>query len=85
MDYDLALRVFPQETLVEDSIALLATMTNKPAPTLAALKASLNASEDMSPAAATAHELTVFAEYAATQPYGREGYAAFLEKRPPRW
>jgi enoyl-CoA hydratase/carnithine racemase len=85
VDYGLALRVFPQETLVDDSVALLGGMINKPAPALAALKASLQATAEMGVEEATAHELAVFVEYATTQPYGKEGYTAFLEKRPPRW
>jgi enoyl-CoA hydratase/carnithine racemase len=34
---------------------------------------------------AVAFELDAFARYNRTQPYGREGYAAFCEQRTPSW
>jgi enoyl-CoA hydratase/carnithine racemase len=85
VDYGLALRTFPQETLVADSLALLRTMVDKPRPAIAALKASLRATADLPAAAATEHELEVFTDYMGREPYGREGYRAFVEKRQPSW
>jgi enoyl-CoA hydratase/carnithine racemase len=34
---------------------------------------------------AVAFELSTFAAYMRNEPYGREGYTAFREKRPPSW
>jgi enoyl-CoA hydratase/carnithine racemase len=34
---------------------------------------------------AVAFELATFKRYMRDEPYGREGYMAFREKRPPSW
>ena len=53
--------------------------------TIAALKQVMREGLNLSVADGAALELKTFAHYNRTQPYGREGYTAFREKRQPSW
>ncbi|WP_304165522.1 enoyl-CoA hydratase/isomerase family protein [Phenylobacterium aquaticum] len=85
VEYGLALRSVPRARLLEESLAFLATLIDKPRATLAASKAVLQQTADLSLDDAVALELRSFQAYMAGEPYGREGYTAFREKRPPSW
>jgi enoyl-CoA hydratase/carnithine racemase len=52
---------------------------------IAASKAVLQSSADLTLAEAVSLELSTFARYMRDEPYGREGYTAFREKRAPSW
>jgi enoyl-CoA hydratase/carnithine racemase len=71
--------------LREEAIAYARTMTDKPRATLATLKRIMREGHGLSTAEGAALELKEFANYNRTQPYGREGYTAFREKRVPSW
>ena len=83
--YGLALRSVPLATLVEDAKAFAATMTDKPGPALASLKAVFRHGEGLGVAEGAELEMKSFVHYMSTEPYGREGYYAFREKRMPNW
>jgi enoyl-CoA hydratase/carnithine racemase len=85
VEIGLALHVFPAASLVEDAITFARTMTDKPAPAIAILKRIMIEGEEMTVAEGTELELEYFGAYMSTQPYGREGYYAFREKRTPNW
>ncbi len=85
VDYGLAIKSVPRARLLEESRAFLNTLIDKPRAVIAASKAVLQQGEDLTLADAVALELKTFSTYNRTQPYGREGYTAFREKRPPSW
>ena len=75
----------PLADLVAEARAFAASMTDKPRPTLAALKAVLRDGLMLDVADGAALELQAFSHYNRTQPFSREGYRAFREKRLPSW
>ena len=81
----LALKSVPLAALRDEAIAFARSMTDKPRATLAALKRTLREGEGLSIEDGAKLELAAFSHYNRTQPYGREGYAAFREKRAPSW
>lgn len=81
----LALKSVPLATLVEDARAYAKSIVDKPRPAIAALKRIFIAGAQMGVADGTALELDSFVEYMSSQPYGREGYRAYREKRTPAW
>ncbi|WP_293897659.1 enoyl-CoA hydratase/isomerase family protein [Phenylobacterium sp.] len=85
VDYGLAIRSVPRAQLLEESHAFLRTLIDKPRAVLAASKSVLQQAADLTLADAVALELSTFARYMRSEPYGREGYTAFREKRPPSW
>ena len=85
VDIGLAVKSVPLADLLDEAKAFARTMTDKPRPTLAALKAILRDGDGMSIADGAAMELKTFGHYNRTQPYGREGYTAFREGRVPSW
>jgi enoyl-CoA hydratase/carnithine racemase len=85
VEYGLALRSVPLDRLVEEALAFAATLVDKPRPAIAMLKDSLRTGADMNAEDAAEQELQLFARYMREQPYGREGYYAFREKRQPSW
>ena len=85
VDIGLAIKSVPLAGLVAEARAFAKLMIDKPRPTLAALKMIMRDGANMSVAEGAALELKTFAHYNRTQPYGREGYTAFREKRTPSW
>ena len=85
VEYGLAIKSAPRAQLIEESMSFLKTLIDKPRAVLAASKSVLQATEDMTLADAVALELEVFRRYMRDEPWGREGYTAFREKRPPGW
>lgn len=85
VEYGVAIRSVPRAKLLSETRAFLATMIDKPRALLAANKSVLQQEADLTLAEAVKLELSTFARYMRTQPYGREGYQAFREKRQPSW
>ena len=77
-------RVVPLARLAGETEALAATLARGPAAGLAATKDALNRETHMSLEAALDHEASVQAALMA-QPDFHEGFAAFMEKRRPRF
>lgn len=78
----LVARVVPNELLVEDALALAATMATKSPVAVRVAKEAVNAAYEMSLTDALAHERRLFYLLFASDDQ-KEGMAAFLEKRPP--
>jgi enoyl-CoA hydratase/carnithine racemase len=85
VEWGLAIKAVPRAALMAEARAFLATIIDKPAAVIAASKGVLQASDDLALDQAVALELSTFARYMREQPYGREGYTAFREKRQPSW
>ncbi|WP_336951517.1 enoyl-CoA hydratase/isomerase family protein [Sphingobium aromaticivastans] len=81
----LALKSVPLASLVEEARAFAMTMTDKPRPALASLKQIFIDGAELGVSEGAELELRSFVQYMGTQPYGREGYRAFREKREPSW
>jgi enoyl-CoA hydratase/carnithine racemase len=80
----LANRVFPSETFMAEVLAYAETLSRQAPGSLrrgkAALLASLDSTYDEALAREAAHQRDIL--HTAD---GREGFTAFLEKRPPQW
>jgi enoyl-CoA hydratase/carnithine racemase len=76
-------RVVPPERLAAETAALVDALVRGPLDGIAATKDALN-QLNMDLEAALEHEARVQAEL-MTRPDFREGFAAFMEKRPPRF
>ena len=85
VDVGLALKSVPLAGLRDEALAFARTLIDKPRVTLAQLKQIMRDGADLGIAEGAAMELRAFSRYNRTQPYGREGYAAFREKRQPSW
>jgi enoyl-CoA hydratase/carnithine racemase len=85
VEIGLALKSVPLADLRAEAINFARSMTDKPRAAIASLKRLFIGAmaEDVQHAAE--QELRSFVEYMSTQPYGREGYRAFREKRQPEW
>lgn len=81
----LALKSVPRVRLLDEARAYAKTITDKPRVTIATLKRIYIEGAELGVAEGTELELAKFAEYMSSQPYGREGYRAFREKRTPTW
>jgi enoyl-CoA hydratase/carnithine racemase len=81
----LALKSVPLASLLDEARAYARTIIDKPRAAIATLKQIYREGATMGVAEGTELELDRFAEYMGTQPYGREGYRAFREKREPVW
>jgi 2-(1,2-epoxy-1,2-dihydrophenyl)acetyl-CoA isomerase len=77
-------RVVSRERLEAETAALAARLARGPAAGLAATKDALERELPMSLGAALDHEAAVQAEL-MQRPDFREGFAAFMAKRPPRF
>ena len=75
-------RVVPDELLVEDALALAATIATKSPIALRVAKEAVNAAYEMSLTDALAHERRLFYLLFASEDQ-KEGMAAFVEKRTP--
>jgi enoyl-CoA hydratase len=78
----LVARVVPDELVVEDSLALAATIATKSPVALRVAKEAVNAAFELSLTDALAHERRLFYLLFASEDQ-KEGMAAFLEKRQP--
>jgi len=85
VDIGLALKSVPLARLMDEAHAYAASLIDKPRPALAMLKDIMAKGADMAAAQAAEYELAGFARYMREQPYGREGYYAFRERRTPAW
>ena len=85
VDWGLAIKSVPRAKLLDEAKTFLGAIVDKPRATLAASKDILQKTADLDLQEAVAFELATFSRYNRTQPYGREGYTAFREKRPPSW
>jgi enoyl-CoA hydratase/carnithine racemase len=77
-------RVVPRDRLTEETVSLAATLARGPAAGLAATKDALNREMDMDVWSALDHEARVQAELMTRADF-HEGFAAFMEKRRPRF
>ena len=85
VDWGLAIKSVPRARLLDEAKAFLATLIDKPLAVIAASKSVLQAADDLTLQQAVAGELSTFQRYMRDEPFGREGYTAFREKRPPSW
>jgi enoyl-CoA hydratase/carnithine racemase len=85
VSWGLALLSVPRATLLDETAAFVATLTDKPRSCLAALKESLRETDTMTLGDATEYEMKSFVRYMGSEPHGVEGYRAFREKRVPSW
>lgn len=81
----LALRALPRAGLLEGTLALARQMTDKPRACIATNKAVFQRGADAGVAEGVELELQQFMHYMRNEPWGREGYRAFREGRPPSW
>jgi 2-(1,2-epoxy-1,2-dihydrophenyl)acetyl-CoA isomerase len=77
-------RVVPPEGLAAETAALVARLVRGPADGIAATKEALDRELSMDLASALDHEAAVQADLMRGSDF-REGFAAFMEKRPPRF
>ncbi len=77
-------RVVPKDGLDAATRSLVARLVRAPREAIAATKAALNHELTLAIGTALDHEAVVQAEL-MTRPDFREGFAAFMEKRPPRF
>ncbi len=80
----LVAQVTPDELVAEDALALAAAIAQKSPLALRLAKESVNAAYEMSLTDALAHERRLFYLLFASEDQ-KEGMAAFLEKRPPKF
>lgn len=85
VDIGLAIKAVPLANLLEEARVYAKTITDKPRATIAAVKQIFIDGADLGVKDGTELELTSFVRYMSSQPYGREGYRAFREKRTPSW
>lgn len=81
----LAIKSVPLAELDAEARRFAASMTDKPRSALASLKRILIDGAGLDSAAGTELELQSFVRYMSEEPYGREGYRAFRERRVPSW
>jgi enoyl-CoA hydratase/carnithine racemase len=81
----LALKSVPLASLMDEAMALAASIADKPRPAIAALKTVFRDGAELGVADGAELELRAFMRYMSGEPYGREGYRAFREKRLPSW
>lgn len=81
----MALKSVPRAQLLDTGVAFAHSMTNKPRAVIVANKRVFQLGVDAGLAEGAEIELRNFVRYMSTEPYGREGYTAFLEKRQPSW
>ena len=80
----LVTRVVPAEATLESALALAAQIAAMPPLAVAAAKRAINEAYDASLTDGLADERQAFFDLFATADQ-KEGMAAFVEKRPPRW
>ena len=84
LERGLVARVVPDELLVDDSMALAAEIASRAPLALRLAKEAVNAAYEMSLTDALAHERRLFYLLFASEDQ-KEGMAAFIEKRAPRF
>jgi len=85
VDFGIALKAVPADELLNESIAFARTLTDKPRACLASIKSVFQRASAEDTARGAELEIDSFLRYMREQPYGREGYRAFREGRPPAW
>jgi enoyl-CoA hydratase/carnithine racemase len=85
VDYGIALRAVPRDALDGAVDELLAGLVDKPRDCLGAAKHAIVAGADLPLRAGVDLEVDTLLAYLASSPAGPEGFAAWLERRPPRW
>jgi enoyl-CoA hydratase/carnithine racemase len=85
VEIGMARKSVPLADLIPEARSFAASMADKPRAALASLKAIMIEGATMGVADGTELELRSFVDYMTHQPYGREGYRAFREKRLPSW
>lgn len=83
--YGMALKSVPRDRLLDEAKAFAATLTDKPRPAITSLKTIFREGATLDVAEGAELELRSFMNYMRNQPYGREGFYAFVEKRQPNW
>lgn len=81
----LALKAVPRAQLGAEALALARAMTNKPRAVIVASKRVFQQGVDAGLAEGAEIELRNFVQYMSTEPFGKEGYTAYREKRQPSW
>lgn len=81
----LALKSVPRAALLAEAKALASNLVDKPRPALSTLKETFRKGQGLGVEDGAAMELATFSHYMRSEPYGREGYNAFREKRRPDW
>lgn len=85
VEYGLALRSVPRETLTQATMDLVGKLVDKPRPALARLKRLLAAQDGVSVTRACELEVAHFLDYLNEEPLADEGFRAFVDKREPAW
>ena len=85
MQAGLALKSFSRVSLRAEAIAFANTMTDKPRAVIAASKRVFQNTIDAGLAEGVEIELRNFVHYMGSEHWGKEGYTAFREGRPPSW
>ncbi len=83
--YGLALRSVPLADLPDAVEEMLSELRHRPRECSAAIKRAMHAARTLDGAQAVEFEIRTFVDYMGKLPYGREGYAASMEGRPPDW
>ncbi len=81
----LALKSVPREQLLAEAVAFAKSITDKPAAVIAASKRVFQKGRDLGLREGVEMELQNFMHYLRTERFGREGYTAYREGRPPFW
>jgi enoyl-CoA hydratase len=82
--HGLASRVVAREALIDEALALAATIASRPALAIRLAKRAVAEAFETTLAAGIDHERNAF-EAAFASEDAHEGIQAFVEKRPPRW
>lgn len=83
--YGLAIKAVPLAELLPAVLGFAETMIDKPRAALASIKSVFQQGRRDDVAAGAALELDHFVRYMSNEPYGREGFLAFRERRLPSW
>jgi enoyl-CoA hydratase/carnithine racemase len=83
VEFGIARKAVPGDRLLEETIDFAKTLTDKPRTCLASIKSVFQQASAETIARGAEQELTAFVRYMREQPFGREGYRAFREGRPP--
>jgi enoyl-CoA hydratase/carnithine racemase len=81
----LALRSVPGARLIDSTLELTASLTDKPRHTLGRLKSLLADQDGLSVREACRLELEHFRRFLDEEPLADDGYRAFVERREPAW
>lgn len=81
----LAIKSVPLANLVDEAVTFAHSMADKPRPAIASLKHLFIDGAQLGIAEGAELELQSFVRYMSNEPYGKEGYLAFRERREPNW